>query len=92
MNYLVTGVKKPLASVGAIVDAGNRVVFDEGMSYIENKATGERINLKRKDGTFMMEMTVERTKDMDEHMGVASGAKDTDEHMGMASSFAGQGR
>ena len=27
-------------------------------SFIENKVTGERIALKRKDGTFMMEMQV----------------------------------
>ena len=79
MNYLVTGVKKPLASVGAIVDASNRAVFDADMSFIENKVIGERIDLKRQDGTFMMEMQVERTKD-------------TDEHMGMASGFARQGR
>ena len=43
MNYLVTGVKKPLASVGAIVDGGNRVIFDADGSFIENKVTGERI-------------------------------------------------
>ena len=58
MNYLVTGVKKPLASVGGIVDGGNRVIFDADGSFIEDKVTGERIALKRKDGTFMMEMQV----------------------------------
>ena len=58
MNFLVTGVKKPLDSVGAIVDGGNRVIFDADGSFIENKVTGERIALKRKDGTFMMEMQV----------------------------------
>ena len=62
MKYLVTGVKKPLAAVSAIVDGGNRVVFDSVNSYIENKVTGERINLKRKDGTFMMEMNVKTEK------------------------------
>ena len=58
MNYLMTGVKKPLTSVGAIVDGGNRVIFDADGSFIENKATRERIALLRKDGTFMMEMQV----------------------------------
>ena len=58
MNYLVTGVKKPSASVGAIVDGGNRVIFDADGSFIENKVTGELIALKRKDGTIMMEMQV----------------------------------
>ena len=54
----MTGVKKPLASVGAIVDGGNRVIFDVDGGFIENTVTGERIALKRKDGTFMMEMQV----------------------------------
>ena len=54
----VTGVKKPLASVGAIVDGGYRVIFDVDGTFIENKVIGERIVLKRKDGIFMMEMQV----------------------------------
>ena len=58
MNFLGTGVKKPLASVGAIVDGGNRVIFDADGSFIENKAAGERIAWKRIHGTFMMEMQV----------------------------------
>ena len=33
MNFLITDVKKPLAAVGAIVDQGNRVVFDGGHSW-----------------------------------------------------------
>ena len=73
MNYLVTGVKKPLASVGAIVDGGNRVIFDADGSFIENKATGERIALKRKDGTFMMEMKVGLEEDEDDAMGTNLG-------------------
>ena len=70
MNYLVTGVKKPLASVGAIVDGGNRVIFDADGSFIENKVTGERIALKRKDGTFMMEMQVGPQEVEDDAMGM----------------------
>ena len=73
MNYLVTGVKKPLASVGAIVDGGSRVVFDADETFIENKVTGERIALKRKDGTFMMEMQIGPQEVDDDAMGVASG-------------------
>ena len=70
MNYLVTGVKKPLASVGAIVDGGNRVIFDADGSFIENKVTGERIALKRKDRTFMMEMQVGPQEVEDDAMGM----------------------
>ena len=57
MNYLVTGVKKPVASVGVIVYGGNRVIFDADGIFIENKVTGERIAL-RQDCAFMMEMQV----------------------------------
>ena len=35
------GVKRPLASVGAIVDGGNRVILDADRSFIENKLTGD---------------------------------------------------
>ena len=34
------------------------MIFDADGSFIENKVTGERIALNRKDGTFMMEMQV----------------------------------
>ena len=73
MNYLVTGVKKPLASVGAIVDGGNRVIFDVDGSFIEKKVTGERSALKRKDGTFMMEMQDDPQEVEDDAMGTNQG-------------------
>ena len=69
MNYLVTGVKKPSASVGATVDGGNRVIFDADGSFNEKKVTGERIALKRKDATFMMEMQVGPQEVEDDAMG-----------------------
>ena len=43
MNYLLTGVKKPLASVGAIVDGGNRVIFDADGSFIEIRPRGSAL-------------------------------------------------
>ena len=45
------------------------MIFDADGSSIENKATGERIALKRKDGTFMMEMKVGPEDDEDDAMG-----------------------
>jgi hypothetical protein len=54
MNFSVTDCKKPLAAVSKIVDKGNRVVFDAGGSFIENKATGEKIVLERERGTYVM--------------------------------------
>ena len=64
MNFLVSDAKKPLASVGAIVDQGSRVVFDGGKkgSYIENKASGEKIYLTKKNGTFVMDINVDEVK------------------------------
>ena len=47
-----------------IVDKGNRVVFDESGSYILNKKTGEKIELERERGTFVM--TVEFDSKSDE--------------------------
>ena len=44
MKVQVTEVNKALLSVSRIVQAGNRVVFDEEGSYIEDKTTGEWID------------------------------------------------
>ena len=41
MTFCAAAVAKPLASVKKMVTAGHGVVFDD-VSYIENKATGER--------------------------------------------------
>ena len=58
MNLLVTDVKKPLAAVSAIVDEGNVVVFGpgDGGSFIQNISTGEKIAMKRKKGTYVIEV------------------------------------
>ena len=54
MNFQVTDCKKPLASVAKIIERGNRVVFDQDGSFIENKVTGKKIKLERERGTFVM--------------------------------------
>jgi hypothetical protein len=56
MKFHVTDTTKPLASAMAMVKMGNRVVLDDGMSYIENKATGERVMLKESGGTYVFEV------------------------------------
>ena len=40
MRLTCADVQKTLASVRKMVSKGNRVVFDEDASYIQNKATG----------------------------------------------------
>jgi hypothetical protein len=59
MEFHVADSTKPLASAMAVVKAGNKVVLDEKGSYILNKHTGERIDLKEVGGTFIFEVEPE---------------------------------
>ena len=54
----VCDVNKALLSVKKIIAAGNRVVFDESGSYIEDKKNGERMWLREDKGMFMLKMWV----------------------------------
>ena len=56
MKFLDADVKKPLAAVSEMVDAGNTVVFSKSGSYVEEGKTGERIELARKGNTFVMRL------------------------------------
>ena len=56
MNLLDADVKRPLASVSAIVVAGNVVVFGQHESFIENVSTGQRIPVCRRTGVFVMRL------------------------------------
>ena len=53
----VADVNKGLLSVKKIVAAGNRVVFDDN-SYIEDKATGDKMWLTEAQGMYMLKMWV----------------------------------
>ena len=61
MKFLDADVRRPLASVSAIVDEGNRVVFGPDVSYIENVASGQRIGMERKNGVFVLKLDAEET-------------------------------
>ena len=58
IKFLVTDVKKPLAAVSAIVDEGNVVVFGPGPwgSFIQNLASGEKIPMERRKGTYVIKV------------------------------------
>ncbi len=56
MKFHVTDTIKPLASAMATVKMGNRVVLGDEMSYIENKAAGERVLLKENGATYVFEV------------------------------------
>jgi len=60
MVFQVTTVNKALASVARMNEKGNTVVFDGESSYIQNKQTGEVIPLKKKQGTWVLEVWVEK--------------------------------
>ena len=60
MTFQVTTVNKALASVARINEKGHIVVFDGENSYIQNKVTGEIIPLKKKQGTWVLQVWVEK--------------------------------
>ena len=45
-------------SVKKICKNGNRVVFDEEGSYIENKWTGEQLKVEEEDGEYVLDIWV----------------------------------
>ena len=63
MRAQVCDVNKALLSVKWIVQAGNKVVFDEEQSYIEDKTTGERMVLEDRGGMYMLKLWVKTTRE-----------------------------
>lgn len=59
MTAQVAKITKPLCSVRRMTQAGNRDVFDEAGSYVENKATGERTEIHESKGDYHMEVWVD---------------------------------
>ena len=61
MRFNVANVKKPLAAVAKVVEAGNRVVLDPDpeKSYIENLETKEKMKLKKEKGVYILEVKYE---------------------------------
>ena len=60
MKVQVCDVNKPLLSVRRVTAAGNRVVFEEGGGYIEDKTTGEKLWMREKDGMYILKLWVRR--------------------------------
>ena len=57
----ICDVNKGLLSVKKMARAGNRIVFDDDGSYIEDKKSGEKMWLKEKDGMYMLKLWVPTT-------------------------------
>ena len=56
----VCAVNKTLMSVSKITGKGNRMMFDDDGSYIENKTTGEKTWLNQTGGMYYLKMWVSR--------------------------------
>ena len=56
MKMHVTDATKFLASVGKMTQHGNRVVFDACGSYIMNKRTGRKMEMKLENGVFKVDV------------------------------------
>ena len=56
IEFHVADVRRPLASAAKMIQAGNRIVLDSSGSFVENVATGEKMEVKVKDETFVFEV------------------------------------
>ena len=56
----VCAVNKTLMSVSKMTAQGNRVVFDDDGSYIEDKSSGDVTWMKQVGGMYMLKMWVSR--------------------------------
>ena len=65
----VCDVHRPLMSVKRVCKNGNRVVFDDEGSYVENKATGEKIKVLEEDGEYVLDVWVNTSAAREETSG-----------------------
>ena len=56
MTFQVCNVKGPLGSVNEMVKAGNKVVFEQKGSYIENTTSGRKTPLLEERGQFFLQL------------------------------------
>ena len=56
----VCDVNKPLLRVRRVIQAGNRVVFEQNGGWIEDVQTGEKLWMKEKDGMYLLKLWVKR--------------------------------
>jgi hypothetical protein len=58
MTFQAAAVAKPLASVKRMTQTNHMVVFDDEMSYVLNKLTGEVNILREEAGNYMLDVWV----------------------------------
>jgi len=62
MRMRVTDVHKPLVAAEDVVEAGNDIWLSKQESFIQNRASGRRIRLKRKGGVFVFSVWIRKEK------------------------------
>ena len=62
IEFNVADVRKPLASAVKMVKSQNRVILDEDGSYIQNKETGECMEVWIENETFVFDVDFENGK------------------------------
>ena len=56
MTFQVADVTKPLGAVRAMLAAGNKVVFESGNSYIQDKTRTIRTPIEERNGAFVFDI------------------------------------
>ena len=69
MTAQVAAVTKPLGSVRAFLEAGNRVVFDKGDSFIQNKTTGVKTAIEDRNGAYVFDLWIPRGNQVQQSSG-----------------------
>ena len=65
--FQVADVSKPLVSVSAICERGNRVVFGKSGGVVQNLASGSQIPFYRRNGIYILSMWLQDADDEDFH-------------------------
>ena len=61
--FQIADVSKPLVSVSAICERGNRVIFGRAGGVVQNLSTGKLIPFERKNGIYILSLWLEDTSD-----------------------------
>ena len=61
VTFQVTGVTRPLLSVGELCDRGNRVVFGRGGGVIQNTSTGAITHFARSGGIYAIDFFIPKS-------------------------------
>ena len=64
VEFDVADVSRPLGCVSKLVKKRHRVVFDDPTSFIQNKVTGKKIDLREQNGLYFLDLWVQVPADL----------------------------